>query len=112
MTQKHCEHNSVQMCEVCNPIGKCEFCCRLYGNESHGCESEARVFYVVDSIEDNEELFETLEQAENYQNTLKKEDKPRLYIAMVRNAFYEEDLRGWNYDDLADTFNIIKIISE
>jgi len=79
-------------------------------------DNEMRVFFVVDSLEDNEELFETYEKAEAYQMTLSKTrtqdeigspNKPRIYIAMVRNAFKEAD-GGWNYDDLADTFQFIK----
>lgn len=79
-------------------------------------DNEMRVFFVVDSIEDNEELFETYEKAEAYQMTLPKTrtydeigspNKPRIYIAMVRNAFKEDD-GGWNYDDLADTFQFIQ----
>ena len=74
-----------------------------------GSESLMRVFYVVDSIEDNEELFETLEGAEAYQLSLKPEDKPRIRICMVRNAFREDD-GAWNYDDLSDTFNEVKTL--
>jgi DNA polymerase II large subunit len=75
-------------------------------------ENQTRVFFVVDAIENNEELYTTLEQAEHAYNELdvRKEDKPRLYIALVRNAFYEEDLDCWNYNDQINTFNIIKII--
>jgi len=72
-------------------------------------EDLTRIFYVVDSIEDNEELFETREGAEAHFDLLKKEDKPRLYIAMVRNAFREEDGQ-WNYDDFSNTFQIVKYL--
>ena len=83
-----------------------------------GSESLTRVFYVVDSIEDNEELFETFEDAEAYQMTLSKTrtqdeigspNEPRIRICMVRNAFREDD-GGWNYDDLSDTFNEVKTL--
>lgn len=73
-------------------------------------EELTKLFYVIDSTEDNEELFITREEAENEFLTYPKENKPRLYIAEVKNAFFEEDLGGWSYDDNSDTFNIIKIL--
>lgn len=74
--------------------------------------SDTRVFFVVDSIEDNEEIFETLEQAEAYMiSALDYEDKPRVYVAYVRNAFREKD-GSWNYDDLSDTFTFIQNVYE
>lgn len=75
-------------------------------------ENKTKLFFVVDSLESNEEIFETYEEANRYLNTgFFDEDKPRLYIAMVRNYFYEEELKSWNYDDYADTFTIIKILN-
>ena len=78
---------------------------------------ETRVFYVVDSIEDNEEIFETLEEAETYFLSLHTETNPRLFIAMVRHAFQEKTKDSdtkttWNYNDLSDTFHIIKILDK
>lgn len=70
-------------------------------------EDLTRVFYIVDSLEDNEELYETREGAEKAFDLLKKEDKPRLYIAMVRNAFREAINGEWNYEDRSDTFRIV-----
>ena len=75
-------------------------------------KNDTRLFYVVDAIENNKEIYDTLEEAErNYKDLdVQKDNKPRLYIAEVRNAYYETDLNAWNYEDLSDTFNIIKII--
>lgn len=74
-------------------------------------QNETRVFFVVDSLEDNEELFTTLEHAENYYNNIEPILEPRLYIAIVKNAFLDTyHGRSWNYTDLSDTFTIIKII--
>ena len=75
-------------------------------------QTYTRLFFVVDSWNDNEEIYETLEQAEKLYYLLEKENspncKPRLYIAMVKNAYQEGS--GWNYDDFSDTFQIIEII--
>lgn len=65
-----------------------------------------RLFWVVDSPEDNEEIFETREQADKYvRETFSKQEPYRIYIAEVANYYFDEQLNGWNYDDLADTFN-------
>ena len=69
---------------------------------------KTRVFFVVDSIEDNEEIFETRESAEEFMSELEKKDKPRLYVAIVKNAYREG--HGWNYDDRSNTFEIIKFL--
>lgn len=75
-------------------------------------KQETRLFYVVDSIDKNEEIFETLEKAEEYYLKNINEDEPqRVYIAFVKNAYYEEDLKEWNYEDFSDTFTIIKFLS-
>ena len=60
-----------------------------------------RVFFVVDRVEDNEEIFETLQEAEEWRDKLKKEHRPRIFIAMVRNSFQDTE-RGWNYDDYSN----------
>ena len=67
-----------------------------------------RVFFVVDSQEDNEEIFETFGEAEQQYNKLG--DKPRLYVALVKNAYKEPESGIWNYEDMADTFEIIKVL--
>jgi hypothetical protein len=73
--------------------------------------SETRVFYIVDSAEDNEELFETLEDAQAYKlSAMSDPFTARISIGMVRNA-YKDEINGivrWNYDDENDTFNIVK----
>jgi hypothetical protein len=63
-----------------------------------------RVFFVVDSPQDNEEIYETLEEAEAYQS----KDK-RIRIAIVQNA-YKEANGSWNYEDLSNTFDFVKEI--
>lgn len=76
-------------------------------------DNKTRLFYVVDSIDDNEELYTTEEDALDaykkiYNDT--PENKPRLYIAEVRNAYYEKDIKAWNYEDCSDTFtNLLDI---
>jgi hypothetical protein len=70
-----------------------------------------RLFFVVSSITDNEEIFDTLEGAEAWYKELDPKDKPRIMISLVKNSWLEDitpnnseaDYR-WNYDDLADTF--------
>lgn len=71
--------------------------------------SDTRLFYVVDAPEVNEEIFETFEEALNEYDEMDRIDlSPRLYVGEVRNSFREDD--HWNYDDLIDTFDIIKVI--
>lgn len=71
-------------------------------------EDGTRLFFVTDSHEDNEEIFETLEEAEFY---IKNEMDPgtgrRLRICLVNNAYRQED-GSWNYDDLSNTFETVK----
>lgn len=73
-----------------------------------------RLFYVVDAPEVNEEIFETLSEAQAEYDEMEKLDiGTRLYIAEVKHAYIEEGgaLHGlWNYDDYSNTFNIIKIL--
>lgn len=68
---------------------------------------ESRLFFVTTSSQDNEELFETLEDAEKYIERTEFEDTPEIWICIVRHAF-KEDNGGWNYDDVSDTFTYIK----
>jgi len=85
---------------------------KLWNKKKDLDELKTRLFFVVDSKEDNEEIFETLEEAEAYLiSVINSGNKGRLYIAMVRNAYYEKDLKSWNYEDYSDTFNIIKVIN-
>lgn len=75
-------------------------------------EDPARLFWVVESPEANEEIFATQEEAEAYAKQMFTKEEPyTIYIGEVRNYFWEPDLQGWNYDDLADTFNKIITIT-
>lgn len=76
--------------------------------------TETRVFFVVDSKDDNEEIYTSLEEANLAFDKLKGREGKRLYIAYVRNSYFTIDGRNgkWNYDDHSDTFNIIRIIRE
>jgi len=79
---------------------------------------ETRVFFVVDSPWDNQKIFETLEEAEVTYKKIQQEripdHQPRLYIAIVKNAYREGDFyevaTWWNYSDHEDTFELIKLI--
>lgn len=72
---------------------------------------KTKLFFVVGSEESNEEIFETLEDAEAYKlSVIGTEKGSFLKIAMVRNYFYEKSLERWNYNDMADTFNFIKTL--
>ena len=69
--------------------------------------NQTRLFFVVENEEKNEELFETLEDADEYRE-LETEFKNRMFIALVCNAYYEKDLKKWNYEDMSGTFTKIK----
>lgn len=72
-------------------------------------EEKTKLFFVVMSKEHNPEIFETLEEAEDYQEVSIKDDyKSWITIAMVRNYYFDEELKIWNYEDHSDTFNFIK----
>jgi len=74
-------------------------------------DNQTRVFFVVSSEESNEELFETKEQAEAYRiSVIGTEKGSSLRVALVRNAFYDEELKAWNYEDRSDTFTFIKTL--
>lgn len=76
-------------------------------------ESGTRLFFVVDSIENNEEIFETLEQAQAFMlSGMNSGTNRRIRACIVRNAYKEEDLGTWNYDDEPNTFETIKLIEE
>lgn len=70
--------------------------------------NKTRLFYVVDSVKDNEEIFATLEGAEKFYNAILKKNKPRLCIAMVKNAYFDKSCNSWNYEDYSDTFRFVK----
>ena len=72
---------------------------------------DTRVFFVTDSPEDNEELFDTIEDAEEYIHATKFRGKPRVRICVVKHA-YIDDNGEWNYDDEMDTFKTIKDVTE
>lgn len=73
---------------------------------------EKRLFWTVDADNVNEEIFETYEDAELYAEALKQKKEPgvRLRICIVRNAYRESN--GWNYDDLANTFETVSDITK
>jgi hypothetical protein len=67
-----------------------------------------RLFFVADSFESNEEIFETLEEAEFYvKEELDEGSGRRLRICLVNNAYQQEDGK-WNYDDQSNTFETVK----
>ena len=62
------------------------------------------MFYVVDSLETNEELFTTRADADAHADALDaRGEKARVRICEVNNVYKEKD--GWNYEDNSDTFN-------
>lgn len=69
-----------------------------------------RVFFIVDSLKDAKELYETLEEAEKHFSLINKVLLPKIYIGLVKNAYKENG--KWNYDDRNDTFTKLKIIKE
>lgn len=71
-----------------------------------------RVFYVVDSTEDNEEIFETLEGAQAHMlSAMSEPQTARLYVAKVRNAYRDPTNDDqWAYEDLSDTFEIVQTL--
>lgn len=70
-----------------------------------------RLFYTVDAPEVNEEIFLTQSAAESeFKRIAASHAGTRLYIAEVTHAYYDEDAGGWNYDDHADTFNVVKVL--
>jgi hypothetical protein len=76
---------------------------------------DTRLFFVVEGVDTNEEIFETLETATSYFHEVVKEDKARVYVGLVRNAYEETDRSGkkigWNYEDFSNTFTIIKDVT-
>ena len=71
---------------------------------------ETRLFFVTDSAEDNEELFETLEGAQEHKlHGMNSFTNARIRICIVRNA-YKEDSGEWNYEDYSNTFETVKEI--
>lgn len=82
---------------------------RAQGNDG---EDATRLFFVTDSHEDNEEIFETLEDAEMHiKNEMDEGSGRRLRICLVNNAYREAD-GSWNYDDLSNTFETVKELTD
>jgi hypothetical protein len=73
--------------------------------------AKTRLFFVTDSLESNEEIFDNLEDAEAYKiSVLGTEPRARIRVAMVRNYFFEKESGGYNYVDCSNTFNFIKTL--
>ena len=69
---------------------------------------QTRVFFVVSSDESNDEIFETLEEAKDYRlNVIGTEKGSLLRVALVKNAYFEPDIKKWNYEDKSYTFNFL-----
>lgn len=66
-------------------------------------DEQTRLFFVVVNNELNPEIFETLEQADEYAQHFAS---PKIAVGIVKHT-YQEDSGGWNYDDQADTFKYI-----
>ena len=81
----------------------------MTGKEESKLYPVTRLFFVTDSVEDNEEIFETLEDAEEYVQATKFKATPRTRICMVKHA-YREANGEWNYDDLSNTFETVKVV--
>jgi hypothetical protein len=75
-------------------------------------ENLTRLFFVVEGEESNQELFETKEEADacyNFLTNFGNDYHAKMYIAMVKNTYRDPDSNyQWSYEDLADTFEIIK----
>jgi len=71
--------------------------------EYNRSDETPKLFYVVDPQEKNREIFETLEEAEEFAKSIKEPFK--ISIADVRN-YYLENNGKWNYEDKIDTFKI------
>jgi hypothetical protein len=74
-------------------------------------DENTRVFFVVDSREANEEIYETLEKARAHYSSLDTGKGRRIYVAIVRNAFQELD-GEWNYEDSSNTFSKIWLVEK
>lgn len=74
---------------------------------------DTRLFFVVDSEKDNEELYETLGGARKALKELSEgwneNNIPRIRVCFVENAY--RDGEGWNYDDHSNTFKDITKIT-
>lgn len=75
-------------------------------------KGETRLFFVTCSDESNEELHETLELAERYvKRNFKNDHNPHIFIGIVKHSYYDHLSNGWNYEDRADTFELVKLLS-
>lgn len=75
-------------------------------------KAETKLFFVVDSLESNEEIFETYGEAfEHYKELVNKgdEEMAMMRVCLVNNAYKDE--AGWNYDDRDDTFTTLRHIT-
>lgn len=69
---------------------------------------KTKLFFVVSSDEMNEEIFETLEEAQAYKiSVIGTDKKSSLKVALVKNAYFEKDIKKWSYEDRTDIFNFI-----
>lgn len=69
---------------------------------------DKRLFFVASSNDTNEEIFETLSEAEKFFETIQKEEGARIEISIVKHAY--KDNGQWTYKDLSDTFKPIVIV--
>ncbi len=67
--------------------------------------NDTRMFWVVDSVDENREIFLTREEAEKFANPMDKVCDYTIMLSNVNN-WYEED-GSYNYDDYSDTFDDI-----
>lgn len=72
-------------------------------------QDQTRLFFVTETETENKKLHETLDQADDYTHKRILETV-KISICIVKNAYYETDLKLWNYEDRADTFEIIRQI--
>lgn len=70
-------------------------------------EKDTRPFFVVDSFDDNEEIFTTYGEAKAWYDQLTDPGR-RITLQLVNNYYLEG--AGYNYDDLSDTFTFISEI--
>ena len=74
-------------------------------------KENSQLFFVVETVDGNEEIFTHYGSAVEYHESLLDREKPVLYIGLVNNA-YREERQHWNYEDLSDTFTKIKVLEQ
>lgn len=76
--------------------------------------NQTRVFFVVDSLEANEQLFTTYGEAKRFYQELQadKHELARIRVCLVNNAYQEHDggKMFWNYEDKSDTFTTVETL--